>query len=105
MDSLLVLTGVTRPADLLVAPPHRRPTHIGEDLATLFTVDGGAEGWQVRHRDGRLELGGAGTPVGALRALCAAAWAGSVPTAVVPRSPEAESVVKALRLEELAQLQ
>jgi len=90
MDSLLVLTGVTRPADLLVAPPHRRPTHVGEDLAALFTVDGGAEGWQLRHRDGRWELAGAGTPIGALKALCAAAWAGSAPTAA---------------LEELAQLQ
>jgi HAD superfamily hydrolase (TIGR01450 family) len=99
MDSLLVLTGVSRPADLLTAPPERRPTHIAENLTALFTVDGGPDGWRVRRRDGVLELSGAGTPVGALRALCAAAWAGSPPTAVVPLSPEAE---KALRLQELA---
>jgi HAD superfamily hydrolase (TIGR01450 family) len=102
MDSLLVLTGVTRPADLLAAPPHRRPTHIGADLTALFTVDGGSEGWEVRRRDGRLELAGAGTVGGALRALCAAAWAGSAPTAVVPGSPDAEAALRALGLQELA---
>jgi HAD superfamily hydrolase (TIGR01450 family) len=100
MDSLLVLTGVSTPTDLIAAPPHRRPTHIGADLSALFTVDDGADGWQVRDRDGRWELAGAGTPVGALRAMCAAAWAGSPPTAVVPGSPAAEAA-----LEELAQLQ
>ena len=34
-DSLLVLTGVTRPADLLLAPPDRRPTYVAADLAGL----------------------------------------------------------------------
>jgi HAD superfamily hydrolase (TIGR01450 family) len=102
MDSLLVLTGVTTPGDLLAAPPHRRPTHIGADLTALFTVDGGPEGWEVRRREGRLELAAAGTVVGALRALCAAAWAGSAPTAVAPGSPEAEAALRALGLQELA---
>ena len=102
MDSLLVLTGVSTAADLLAAPPHQRPTHVAENLTGLFTVDGGAEGWQVRRRDGAVELDGAGTPVGALRALCAAAWADGAPTAVIPVSPAAAGALKALRLEQLA---
>jgi glycerol-1-phosphatase len=48
-DSLLVFTGVTRPADLLTAPPERRPTYLAEDLRGLLSpqrlrlpeVDGG----------------------------------------------------------------
>jgi HAD superfamily hydrolase (TIGR01450 family) len=101
MDSLLVLTGVSTAADLLAAPPHRRPTHVAENLTGLFTVDGGPEGWRVRRRDAVLELDGAGTPAGALRALCAAAWAGSAPTGVVPGSPGARVALGALRLQEL----
>jgi glycerol-1-phosphatase len=34
-DSLLVLTGVTRPADLLLAPPQRRPAYVAADLSGL----------------------------------------------------------------------
>ena len=34
-DSLLVLTGVTSPADLLLAPPDRRPTYVAADLSGL----------------------------------------------------------------------
>ena len=34
-DSLLVLTGVTTPADLLLAPPQRRPAYIAADLGGL----------------------------------------------------------------------
>jgi HAD superfamily hydrolase (TIGR01450 family) len=99
MASLLVLTGVSTPADLLAAPPHQRPTHLAENLAGLFTVDSGTEGWRVR-RDGTvLELDGEGTPVGALRALCAAAWAEGVPTAVVSTNPPAAGVLRALRLD------
>ncbi|WP_433826042.1 HAD-IIA family hydrolase [Actinoplanes sp. CA-015351] len=36
LDSLLVLTGVSGPADLLAAPPHRRPTFVAADLSALF---------------------------------------------------------------------
>ena len=34
-DSLLVLTGVTSPADAVLAPPSQRPTYLAEDLAGL----------------------------------------------------------------------
>ena len=35
-DSLLVLTGVTRPADAVLAPPQQRPTYLAPDLAGLL---------------------------------------------------------------------
>lgn len=40
LDSVLVLTGVNTVADLLVAPPHRRPTYVSADLSGLFDPDG-----------------------------------------------------------------
>jgi glycerol-1-phosphatase len=85
-DSLLVLTGVTRPADVVLAPPSQRPTYLAEDLAGLLEPhqeaeekDGGygCGGWTARRDGGRLELAGQGDRVDGLRALCAAAWAGN----------------------------
>ena len=86
--SLLVLTGVTAPADLLAAPTALRPTFVARDLRGLLTthprplLDGpSAEcgGWLARVDGGVVVLsgagGGPGTDVDALRALCAAVWA------------------------------
>ena len=83
-DSLLVLTGVTSPAEAVLAPPGQRPTYIAEDLSGLaepqpaVTIgdDGfGCGGWTARWADGnQLELSGHGTKIDGLRALCAAAW-------------------------------
>jgi HAD superfamily hydrolase (TIGR01450 family) len=99
-DSLLVLTGVTQPADAVLAPPHRRPVYIARDLAGLLepqpevsAADGAfsCRGWTARltrgprgvdrrpaaaahGAAGRLELSGSGNPIDGLRALCAAAW-------------------------------
>jgi glycerol-1-phosphatase len=56
-DSLLVLTGVTRPADVVLAPPRRRPTYLARDLAGLLeshpavtAAEGGfrCRGWTAR---------------------------------------------------------
>ena len=83
-DSLLVLTGVTRPADAVLAPPSQRPTYLAEDLAGLLEPhpeteekDGGygCGGWTARRDGDRLELTGQGERIDGLRALCAAAWA------------------------------
>ena len=84
-DSLLVLTGVTGPAEAILAPPSQRPTFLAEDLAGLLephpevtSQDGTyrCDGWTA-HRDGnRLELAGGGDRIDGLRASCAAAWAG-----------------------------
>jgi glycerol-1-phosphatase len=83
-DSLLVLTGVTGPAEVVVAPPSQRPTYLAEDLAGLLEPhpdvtfqDGmfGCRGWAARVDGDRLELTGGGQRIDGLRALCAAAWA------------------------------
>jgi glycerol-1-phosphatase len=58
-DSMLVLTGVTGPADAVLAPRHRRPTYLADDLAGLLepqppvtAADGGFRcgGWLARLR-------------------------------------------------------
>ena len=83
-DSLLVLTGVTGPAELLLAPPSQRPTYLSADLAGLLgphpdvtSQDGafGCGGWTARVAGDRLELTGGGEPIDGLRVSCAAAWA------------------------------
>jgi glycerol-1-phosphatase len=83
-DSLLVLTGVTGPAEAVLAPPSQRPTYLAEDLTGLLEpypgiteADGafGAGGWTARLAGDRLELTGGGEYIDGLRALCAAAWA------------------------------
>ncbi len=82
-DSMLVLTGVTGPAEAVLAPPSQRPTYLAEDLGGLLephpavaSQDGAATcgGWTARVNAGRLELTGGGERIDGLRALCAAAW-------------------------------
>ncbi|MEH1102793.1 HAD-IIA family hydrolase [Micromonospora sp. CPCC 205561] len=93
LDSLLVLTGVSDAAELLAAPPTRRPTYVSMDLAGLFDpgavvrVPGPADagGWSVTTRGDALELSGAGRPLDALAALCATAWSAG-PARVRPGS-------------------
>jgi ribonucleotide monophosphatase NagD (HAD superfamily) len=79
-DSMLVLTGVTAPADLLVAVPQQRPTYVAASVRGLLEVqpaprrEGDAwtcGGWRV---EPGLQLTGGGDDLDALRALCAAAW-------------------------------
>jgi len=83
-DSMLVLTGVTGPAEAVLAPPSQRPTYLAEDLSGLLephpdvTVHDGAfgcGGWTARMGGNRLELDGDGERIDGVRALCAAAWA------------------------------
>jgi glycerol-1-phosphatase len=100
-DSLLVLTGVTAPAELVLAPPRRRPSYVGADLTGLLEahprIGGGARqpfrcnGWEARWVSGRaarrgdgagaraggdayIGLTGSGDRMDALRVICAAAW-------------------------------
>lgn len=85
MDSMLVLTGVSGPAELLHAPPERRPAYVAADLGGLFrpadearlplAVDE-AGGWKVTRDGDSATLSGDGDPVTALRLLCAATWNG-----------------------------
>ena len=84
LDSMLVLTGVTSPAEAILAPPTQRPTYLAENLAGLLephpevTSQNGAfscGGWTARLDGDQLELTGGGERIDGLRALCAAAWA------------------------------
>jgi glycerol-1-phosphatase len=79
-DSMLVLTGVTTPADLLGAGPRQRPTYIAATVRGLLDPqpvprrDGDGwvcGGWRVTPDLART---GDGDDLDALRALCAAAW-------------------------------
>jgi hypothetical protein len=83
VDSLLVLTGVTDGAQLLVAPPEHRPTYVDADLRGMLTgqpevaeAEGGyvCGGWTASVREDALALDGDGDPLDGLRALCAVAW-------------------------------
>jgi glycerol 3-phosphatase-2 len=83
-DSLLVLTGVTSPAQAILAPPTQRPTYLAEDLTGLLgphpevSAQGGTYrcgGWTARRDGDQLDLDGHGDRIDGLRALCAAAWA------------------------------
>ena len=90
-DSLLVLTGVTGPAEAILAPPSQRPHLPGRGsgraarTAPEVTSQDGTYrcgGWTARQDGNRLELAGprgprnGGDRIDGLRASCAAAWAG-----------------------------
>jgi glycerol-1-phosphatase len=115
MASLLVLTGVSTPAELLAAPAHRRPSHLAADCSALSTPDGSSRipawangsvadgGWRVRLDGDDLVLSRDSAtpdadPVAALRALASAAWAHPRWTALRPTDPMAEHTLSALHL-------
>lgn len=82
-DSLLVLSGVSRPLDAILAPPGRRPSYLASDVTGLLdphpAVTAIGEGFRCAGWTARvgahLELSGHGDPLDGLRAACAAAWA------------------------------
>ncbi|MDH6710950.1 glycerol 3-phosphatase-2 [Kitasatospora sp. MAA19] len=83
VDSLLVFTGVTTPAQLLAAPAEHRPTYLAADLRGLLVPHPavtpaaggfGCGGWVASAEGGVLRLDGGGDRWDGLRALCAAAW-------------------------------
>jgi len=95
VDSLLVFTGVTTPAQLLAAPVEHRPTYLAADLRGLLVgqpvveaLGGGrygCGGFEAAVDGGVLRLDGAGEdPYDGLRALCAAAWTAADAGGVVP---------------------
>jgi HAD superfamily hydrolase (TIGR01450 family) len=102
MDSLLVLTGVSGPADLVAAPPERRPTFVAPDLAGLFEAaeaatvpPGEVEGWRLENNE---HLAGEGSAIDALRLLCGLAWSGGDAARVTPDTPAARDALHALGL-------
>jgi glycerol 3-phosphatase-2 len=89
VPSLLVLTGVAQPADLLRATEQSRPTYVARGLADgLLEPHPGVRsdssdtwtcgGWTARRIPDDLELTGQGEPLDGLRAAAVAAWAGEV---------------------------
>ncbi|HZG91043.1 MAG TPA: HAD-IIA family hydrolase [Pseudonocardia sp.] len=101
MASLLVLTGVSDAAELLAAPPARRPDYLAADLGGLTSAPdelaiGPRPSWDVAvSGDGRLALSGDGDALDALRALCGAHWAaGGGPVEV---SSDGAAAARALR--------
>jgi hypothetical protein len=108
-DSLLVLTGVTTPADLLAAPPGRRPTYVARDLDGLLVEHPRAvrsgdrwacAGWTVTPTADGLRLAGSGDAIDALRTLTAAAWVPDAPApAVRPDAPAAAAAARELGLD------
>jgi glycerol-1-phosphatase len=86
-DSLLVLTGVSTPADVLLAPPQRRPAYIAADLSGLnaghpeVAAQGGAfrcGGWTAAAVNANARPAGAGAgAAGAGAAGAGAAGAGA----------------------------
>ena len=85
VPSLLVLTGVSRPADLVRAGPELRPTYLAADLESgLMRPHPGVQaegagwvcgGWTVQVAGPEVTVTGGGDPVDGLRALCVAWWA------------------------------
>jgi HAD superfamily hydrolase (TIGR01457 family) len=83
-DSLLVLTGVTRAADLVNVAPQFRPTYIAFDLAGLVDLQPEVEqaagrvrcaGWSAGVGDGdRITLDGDGPVLAGLRTMLVAGW-------------------------------
>ena len=97
-DSLLVLTGVDNPRTATLAPPHRRPTYIAENLDALLqpypevTTDGSRGQLRRLDRHGgrrraRCALSGDGAAIDGLRALATAAWAAQDKRGGLDRGP------------------
>ena len=103
MDSLLVLSGISGPAELLAAPARRRPTYVAADATGLFGPEDAARvplkdqdaagGWRLE-RDGDLvRLEGDGESLDALRLLCGVRWDGVDPADVRAGSDRAREVL------------
>lgn len=79
VDSLVVLSGVATPKQLIEAVPAERGTYVARDLTALTeSADdlkiGPRPGWSVTVQDGVLEATGDGDDLDLLRALCHVAW-------------------------------
>jgi glycerol-1-phosphatase len=84
-DSLLVMTGVTTPAEFLAAVPNQRPTYVSADLTGLIAPQSvvtqagdqfACGGWTARVTGDQLDIDGRGDAFDGLRLLAAAAWSG-----------------------------
>jgi glycerol-1-phosphatase len=114
-DSLLVLTGVTDPADAVAAAQSQRPSYLGWDVGAvldshsrpLLDAEGGSArcaGWLARLEGGVLALAApgrprsAGSPLDALRTVCALSWTNDGRTPIRPVDQAAQTALTELRL-------
>ncbi|WP_410636582.1 HAD-IIA family hydrolase [Amycolatopsis sp. cmx-4-83] len=79
IDSLVVLSGVATPRQLIEAVPAERGTYLAKDLTALTESPedlkiGPRPGWSVTTENGVLHATGDGDDLDLLRALCHAAW-------------------------------
>ncbi|MEQ0565051.1 HAD-IIA family hydrolase [Amycolatopsis sp. NEAU-NG30] len=79
IDSLVVLSGVATPKQLIEAIPAERGTYLARDLTALTEPAddlriGPRPGWSVQVRDDVLVASGDGDDLDLLRALCHSAW-------------------------------
>jgi HAD superfamily hydrolase (TIGR01450 family) len=79
IDSLVVLSGVATPKQLIEAVPAERGTYLARDLTALTEPAedlriGPRPGWSVQVRDDVLVASGDGDDLDLLRALCHSAW-------------------------------
>ena len=112
LATLVVFTGVSDAAEVLAAPPARRPDFLGADLTALACTaealaPGPRAGWSAVRS---AEPGGArtlvlsahgadGEPLDALRVLCAAHWdTGGGEVTVEAADPAAQRALRALGL-------
>lgn len=93
MESVLVLTGIDGPKQLIAAAADSRPTYIVEDLRGLFEPypeivdETDARGTRfisvgdavVKHQGRSIRISMSGTPINLLRAACQAVWGAGVP--------------------------
>jgi glycerol 3-phosphatase-2 len=117
-DSLLVLTGVTTPAELLTAPALHRPDYLGRDLSALLMPhpEVGSAGGVFSCGAARAEVDGDGlrlsgvTPadgdgLDGLRALVVAGWSlldtRSVPAFIAGTDPESAQLIAEFGLDTL----
>ena len=110
LDSMLVLSGVSSPGDLLTAAPTSRPRYVSADVSGLFGPSERAE--IAPHSDWCVAITGAvvilsgrpgrtnrAEPLDALRALCAAWWsAGGGRPELVAEDSSARSALRGLGL-------
>ncbi|APE15787.1 HAD family hydrolase [Mycobacterium sp. WY10] len=83
LPSMLVLSGVSTPADLILAPEGRRPTYLAEDLRGLHEPlsrmrVGPQPGWNATVADGAVTVTsqGDGDALSALRVVADSVWRG-----------------------------
>lgn len=104
VDSMLVLSGVSGAAELLVAPANQRPDYLAADLRGVLArpedlAIGEHGDWNVHASAEGLRVSGTGSSLDLLRTLCAVSWNAASPSSVVlGETPEAREAIQELGL-------